>query len=61
MRSTPVGFLVLHLSVIALLVTLMALRVHVWERTGLICDMLEVKSFPYWSLMHISMAFWRPR
>jgi hypothetical protein len=61
LRRTPTGFLVLHIGLIAVLVVLMALRVHAWERTGLICQLLEGKNFPYWSLMHISMAFWRPR
>jgi len=39
----------------------MGLRVYVWERSGWACQLLATSSFPYWSLMHISMSFWRPR
>jgi hypothetical protein len=61
LRGTPAGFVTLHLAVAAALLVLMALRVHLWERGGWVSQALATSSFPYWSLMHISMAFWRPR
>jgi hypothetical protein len=60
LRGTPAGFAVLHGGVIILLLGLMALRVHVWERSGLLSEMLSANSFSYWSVMHITMALWRP-
>lgn len=60
LRYTPTGFLVLHLSVIALVLVFMALRVHLWHRVGFVSELFEGANFPYWSLMHISMAFWKP-
>lgn len=61
LRYSPAGFVTLHLAVIAVLLVLMALRVHCWQRVGPISELLAGSSFPYWSLMHISIAFWRPR
>jgi hypothetical protein len=61
LRYTPTGFLVLHLGAVVLVLVLMALRVYVWDRSGPFCQALANSSFPYWSLMHISTAFWRPR
>lgn len=61
LRGTPVGFVVLHLGVVALILVLLALRVYVWERTGWISELLNAPSFSYWSLLHITIAFWRPR
>jgi hypothetical protein len=60
LRYTPTGFLVLHLAVIALVLVFMALRVHLWHRVGFVSELFEGSNFPYWSLMHISMAFWKP-
>lgn len=61
LRGTPTGFLTLHFGVIALILVLMAMRVYVWRRVGLLSELLATSSFPYWSLMHITMSFWRPR
>jgi hypothetical protein len=61
LRRTPAGFLTLHLGAVILILVLFALRVHAWERSGWVCDALAKSSFPYWSLMHIAMAFARPR
>jgi hypothetical protein len=61
LRGTPVGFVTLHLAVVAVILVLMALRVHAWGRTGWLSELVATANFPYWSLMHISMAFWRPR
>ncbi len=61
LRYTPTGFLVLHVGLAAILLVLMALRVHVWGRVGLVSVLLASASFPYWSLMHIAMSFWRGR
>jgi len=61
LRGTPSGFVVLHLGVAALILALLCLRVYVWERVGLVSEMLNASSFSYWSLMHITIAFWRPR
>jgi hypothetical protein len=61
LRTSPAGFVVLHLAAVGLFLLLMALRVHVWQRSGWVSDLVARSSFPYWSLMHISMAFWRPR
>lgn len=60
-RHTPNGFLVLHVSVIALILVFLALRVYQWQKAGLMSELFAGSSFPYWSLMHITMAFWRPR
>jgi hypothetical protein len=51
----------LHAGVVVLILVLLALRQYAWERSGWGCQLLAASSFPYWSLMHISMAFWRPR
>jgi hypothetical protein len=59
LRGTPSGFLALHLGVAAGILVLMAVRVHVWERAGWASQLLAASSFPYWSLMHISIAFWK--
>lgn len=58
MRSSPVGFLTLHLGLTVLFLVLMAVRVYVWQRVGLASQLLASDTFCYWSLMHISMAFW---
>jgi uncharacterized membrane protein YagU involved in acid resistance len=61
LRGSPTGFLMLHLSATALALLLFALRTHLWERTGLVCDLVSKTWFPYWSIMHIAMAFWRTK
>jgi Ca2+/Na+ antiporter len=61
LRATPAGFLTLHLGLVLLILVLMALRVHVWERAGLVSELFASANFHYWSVMHISMAFWRSR
>ena len=61
LRGSPTGFLTLHLSVSALALVLFALRTHLWERTGIVCDLVSRTWFPYWSIMHIAMAFWRTK
>jgi hypothetical protein len=58
LRGTPTGFLVLHLGVMAVILILMAVRVHVWQRVGFVSELLASKTFTYWGLMHISMSFW---
>jgi hypothetical protein len=60
-RHSPTGFLTLHLTVTALALLLFALRTHVWQRTGFVCDLLSRTYFPYWSIMHIATAFWRAK
>ena len=60
-RNSPTGFLTLHLTVTAVALLLFALRTHLWERTGLVCDLVSKTWFPYWSIMHIAMAFWRTK
>jgi hypothetical protein len=59
LRGSPVGFLTLHLCVIVLSLFLFAMRSHVWERTGMVCDLVSKTWFPYWAIMHIATAFWR--
>lgn len=59
LRGTPIGFLTLHVFVITLSLFLFAMRSHVWDRSGLVCDLLSKTWFPYWAIMHIAMAFWR--
>jgi hypothetical protein len=61
LRGTPRGFLTLHVGVVVFILVLLVLRQYVWLRSGWGCQLLAASSFPYWSLMHISMAFWRPR
>lgn len=61
LRATPCGFLVLHAGVALGVLLLMGLRVYSWERSGFVCDMLSKSSFYYWSIMHIFMAWGRPR
>ncbi|HKI32417.1 MAG TPA: hypothetical protein VKA46_11150 [Gemmataceae bacterium] len=61
LRSTPTGFLVLHLGLALVLFVLMALRVHVWRRGGFLSESLAAGSFCYWALMHICTSFWSSR
>jgi hypothetical protein len=58
LRRTPAGFLTLHLGLALVVLILMAVRVHVWHRLGLVSEFLASSNFVYWGLMHISMAFW---
>jgi hypothetical protein len=58
LRGTPTGFLLLHLGVMLLVLVLMAVRVHVWQRVGVVSELLASRTFTYWGLMHISMSFW---
>lgn len=58
LRSTPAGFLTLHLGLAMILLVLMALRVHVWQRVGLLSDVFASASFSYWALLHICTSFW---
>jgi uncharacterized membrane protein (UPF0136 family) len=58
LRSTPNGFVFLHLGLAGFLFALMFVRVHVWHRVGLVSDILAEGSFCYWALMHICMSFW---
>jgi hypothetical protein len=61
LRSTPTGFLTLHLAATALALCLFALRTHLWQRTGIVCHLVSKTWFPYWSIMHIAMSFWRSK
>lgn len=61
LRTTPSGFLLLHVGVALVVLILMAVRVHVWHRVGLVSELLASSSFCYWGLMHISMAFGSPK
>lgn len=61
LRDSPSGFLTLHLVVTVCALALFALRTHVWERTGLVCDLVSKTWFPYWGIMHIATSFWRSR
>jgi hypothetical protein len=58
LRGTPAGFLTLHLGLLAAVLALLAVRVHVWQKVGLVSQMLASDAFCYWSIMHITMAFW---
>ena len=59
LRTTPAGFITLHLVAVMAVLILMALRVHLWERVGFVSQLFATSSFHYWSIMHITMAFWR--
>lgn len=61
LRSTPHGFVTLHLVLVAVVLVLLAMRVYVWQRGGAISVMLSTSSFPYWGFMHIAMSFARGR
>lgn len=61
LRGTPAGFAVLHAGVVVLILMLLGVRVYVWQRVGFLSELLATSSFSYWSLMHISMSFWRGR
>jgi hypothetical protein len=61
LRNSPTGFLTLHLILIVVALALFALRTHLWERTGFVCDLVSKTWFPYWGIMHIAMAFWRTK
>ena len=61
LRKSPTGFVTLHLAATMLALLLFALRTHVWQRTGILCDLVSKTWFPYWSIMHIAMAFWRAK
>lgn len=59
LRTTPAGLVTLHLVAAVVVLILMALRVHVWQRVGLVSELFATSSFHYWTIMHITMAFWR--
>ncbi len=59
LRHTPAGLITLHVALMIAALALFALRSHVWERTGLVCDLVSKSWFPYWGIMHIAMSFWR--
>jgi hypothetical protein len=59
LRMTPAGFITLHVGAVAVVLTLMALRVHLWERCGIVSQLFATSSFHYWTIMHITMALWR--
>lgn len=59
LRRTRTGFLTLHVGLALVILVLLALRVHVWERAGFFNKLLSGSSFPYWSLFHIAVAFAR--
>jgi hypothetical protein len=61
LRSTPAGFLTLHLGLALVLLLLMTARVHVWRRAGFLSESLAACSFCYWALMHIATSFWSGR
>lgn len=61
LRGTPQGFLTLHLGVFLLLLGLMAVRVYVWQRVGMVSVLLSGSNFCYWTLMHVAMSFWSKR
>ena len=61
LRGTSAGLLTLHLALIALALLLFAMRTHVWQRTGFVCDLVSRTWFPYWGIMHIATSFWRGR
>jgi hypothetical protein len=61
LRGTPAGFLTLHIGIAVLTLVIMAVRVHVWQRTGWFSELFAAKNFCYWGLMHISMSFWAAR
>jgi hypothetical protein len=61
LRGTPAGFVTLHLLVAGIILALMAARVHLWDRGGWVSELVATGNFPYWSLMHITMAFWHRR
>jgi hypothetical protein len=50
--------LVLHLGLLVVFLALLAVRVWVWQRVGVASQLLSSDTFCYWSLMHISVAFW---
>lgn len=61
LRGSPTGFLTLHLGVTVIVLFLFALRTHVWQRTGIVCDLVSKTWFPYWSILHVAMSFWRTK
>lgn len=61
LRGTPTGFLTLHLGLTVVALVLFALRTHIWQRTGIVCDLVSRSWFPYWSIMHIAVSFWRTK
>ncbi|MCS7045910.1 MAG: hypothetical protein NZO58_06105 [Gemmataceae bacterium] len=57
-RYSPSGFVTLHLLAAGGVLLLMALRVYLWQRTGLVSQLLATNNFHYWTIMHITMAYW---
>jgi len=56
-RTTGPGFVVLHLSAFLAVLTILALRVYVWQRVGLVSQVFATCNFCYWGIMHITIAF----
>ena len=61
MRRSPTGFVSLHVMLAGVALTFIALRVYAWGRMGWVSDLVAGSAFPYWSLMHICMAFWKAK
>lgn len=59
LRTTPAGFLTLHLVLAGVLLAILAIRVHVWQRAGYVSQALSGSTFHYWAILHITIAFWR--
>ena len=59
LRQTPTGLISLHIAMGIAALILFALRTHVWDRSGLLCDLISKSWFPYWAIMHIATSFWR--
>jgi len=61
LRGTPAGLITLHAVAALVALTLMAVRVHVWERAGWLSVVFASSSFFYWTVLHILMTCWRGR
>ena len=59
LRATPAGLVTLHLLAAAIVLILMAVRVHAWQRVGFLSELFATSSFHYWTIMHITIALWR--
>jgi hypothetical protein len=61
LRTTPAGFLTLHVGVAIGFLLLMMMSIYCWDNHGWLSALLAGKNFCYWGLMHISMSLWNAR
>lgn len=58
MRTTKLGFTVLHLGLAAVIVAIVAVSVYVDGKSGPLELVFGSKSFFYWTILHVTLSFY---